>query len=136
MTRVVFDTNVLYSAILKAGSVPANAILLITAGFIIPCVSDKVLAEYRSVLYRTELDLNDNRRRELLGTFSSVALHITPTRRLAVCPHEPDNRFLECAETALATYLVTGNIRHFPRRHEDVEVITPRMLLERFAAEA
>ena len=36
------------------------------------------------------------------------------TERLAISPHQPDNRFLECAEAALATYLVTGNSRHFP----------------------
>jgi uncharacterized protein len=129
MTRVVFDTNVLYSAILKHGSVPANAVLLIATGFVIPCVSDEVLAEYRSVLYRAELDLNHNRRRELLGTLSSFAVHVAPARKLAICAHEPDNRFLECAVEAEASYLVTGNARHFPRRYEDVEVVTPRTLL-------
>jgi predicted nucleic acid-binding protein len=57
MTRVVFDTNILYSAILKPGSVPAKALDLVAAGLIIPCVSDDVLAEYRAVLYRPGLDL-------------------------------------------------------------------------------
>src|ERR1700719_2088563 len=113
MTRVVFDTNILYSAILKPGSVPAKAVLLVATGLIIPCVSDAILTEYRSVLYRPELDLNDNRRRELLGTFISVAVHVAPAEKLAISPHEPDNRFLECAEAALASYFVTGNIRHF-----------------------
>lgn len=64
MARVVFDTNVLYSAILKSGSVPANAFDLVTAGHVIPCVSDDVLAEYRLVLYRPELNLHSNRRRD------------------------------------------------------------------------
>ena len=112
MTRVVFDTNVLYSAILKPGSVPAKAVHLVATGIIIPCVSDAILTEYRSVLYRPELDLNDNRRRELLGTLISVAVHVAPTEKLANSAHEPDNRFLECAEAALANYLVTGSERY------------------------
>ncbi len=117
MTRVVFDTNILYSAILKPQSVPARAVELIAAGLVIPCVSDDVLAEYRTVLYRMELDLNSDRRRELLRAFIAISLHVNPTERLSISPHQPDNRFLEYAETALATYLVTGNSRHFPATH-------------------
>ena len=70
MIRVVFDTNVLYSAILKPASVPARAFDLVPDGLVIPCVSDDVRAEYRNVLYRPELDLHDDRRRELLGHLS------------------------------------------------------------------
>lgn len=134
MTRVVFDTNVLYSAILKAGTVPAKAMLLVAAGLVVPCVSDDVLSEYRSVLYRKELDLNDHRRRELLETLISVALPVAPAEKLAVCPDEPDNRFLECAVEAGAKYLVTGNTRHFPAQYRNVEVITPAAFVTRVAA--
>ena len=129
MTRVVFDTNILYSAILKPQSVPAKAVDLIAAGLVIPCVSDDVLAEYRSVLYRTDLDLNSDRRRELLGTFSAVSLHVNPTERLVISPHQPDNRFLECAEAALATYLVTGNSRHFPATYRSTRIVSASQLL-------
>ena len=37
-----------------------------------------------------------------------------------------DNRFLECADTARADYLVTGNLRHFPKFWKKTEVITSR----------
>ena len=129
MIRVVFDTNVLYSAILKPASVPAKALDLVTDGLVIPCVSDDVLAEYRSVLYRLDLDLHDDRRRELLGHVAAVSLHIEPVGKLAISGHEPDNRFLECAEAAVAAYLVTGNVRHFPDSHRSTRIISPRQLL-------
>ena len=129
MTRVVFDTNILYSAILKPASVPAKAVDLIAAGLLLPCVSDDVLAEYRSVLYRKELDLNGDRRRELLGTFIALALHVNPSQKLAISPHQPDNRFLECAEAALAGYLVTGNSRHFPETHRGTRIVSASQLL-------
>ena len=129
MTRVVFDTNVLYSAILKPSSVPAKAFDLVTDGLVIPCVSDDVLAEYRLVLYRPELDLRGDRRRELLGHLSALSLHVDPVGKLAISAHEPDNRFLECAEAAVATYLVTGNVRHFPNSHHSTRIIGPRQLL-------
>ncbi|HTR35812.1 MAG TPA: putative toxin-antitoxin system toxin component, PIN family [Bryobacteraceae bacterium] len=129
MTRVVFDTNILYSAILKPGSVPAKAFDLVTDGLIIPCVSDDVLAEYRRVLYRPDLNLHGNRRRELLEHLSALSLHVAPTERLALSTDESDNRFLECAETAQAPYLVTGNIRHFPKMHRTTKIVSPRQLL-------
>jgi len=86
MIRVVFDTNVLYSAISKPDSVPAKAVNLISEGLIIPCVSDEVLTEYRNVLFRSELDLRDNPRRVLLGHFSALSLHVTPARQSGCCP--------------------------------------------------
>jgi putative PIN family toxin of toxin-antitoxin system len=129
MIRVVFDTNVLYSAILKPASVPAKAVDLVAAGLVIPCVSDDVLAEYSSVLYRTELDLNENRRRELLGRLSALSLHVDADEKLAIADHEPDNRFYECAQAAQADYIVTGNRKHFPKDLPPTKVVNARELL-------
>ena len=129
MMRVVFDTNILYSAILKPGSIPAKAFDLVTADLVIPCVSDDVLAEYRLVLYRPELELHSDRRRELLGHLSGLSLHVDPIAKLTVSKDESDNRFLECAEAAVAAYLVTGNQRHFPKAHGTTKIVTARQLL-------
>jgi len=43
--------------------------------------------------------------------------------------------FLERAEAADAQYLVTGNIRHFPKNYERVAIVTPRALLHRLLSE-
>src|SRR6266567_3480019 len=80
--RIVFDTNILYSAIRQAKGLPAKAVDLVTAGQVIPCVSDEVLEEYRDVLLREELDLHDRRRRRVLEVFSTLSLHVTPTTSL------------------------------------------------------
>jgi predicted nucleic acid-binding protein len=41
--------------------------------------------------------------------------------------HDPDdNKFLECADAALADYLVTGNQRHFSKFWKKTRVITSR----------
>jgi uncharacterized protein len=135
MIRVVFDTNVLYSAILKPASFPAKAIDLVATGLVIPCLSYAVFDEYQRVLYRTELDLNGDRRRELLRNFIALSLPVTPTERLAISAHEPDNRFLECAEAAVAHYLVTGNARHFPKTHHGTAIVSPKELVKRIEAE-
>ncbi len=39
------------------------------------------------------------------------------------------NRFLECAEAAQADFLVTGNIRHFPKHYKTTTVVKTREFL-------
>jgi uncharacterized protein len=54
---------------------------------------------------------------------------VHPSNVLTVASHEPDNRFLECAESAKADFLVTGNKRHFPNVWKSVRVVNARELL-------
>ena len=134
MIRVVFDTNILYSAIRKAEGLPARAVDLVVSGLVLPCVSGAVLDEYRDVLLRPELDLHAARRRRVLEIFSALSLHVTPTETLKVSDHEDDNRIYECAAAALADYIVTGNAKHFPKPYKTTKIITARQLVELLAA--
>jgi putative PIN family toxin of toxin-antitoxin system len=130
MIRVVFDTNIVYSAIRKSEGLPAKAVDLVVSGQIIPCVSDALLDEYRDVLFRPKLDLHSERRRQVLDIFSTLALHVTPTVTLKISSDDDDNRIYECAAEALADYIVTGNTRHFPRPYKATRIITARQLVE------
>lgn len=133
MIRVVFDTNVLYSAIFKRTGHEARAFDLVVTGQIIPCVSEAVLAEYQDVLFRPALLNHSQRATQVLQILSSVALHVTPTETLTISPHDSDNRFYECADAAMADYIVTGNTRHFTKPHKNTKIINARKLLELLA---
>jgi len=37
-----------------------------------------------------------------------------------------DNIFLECADAARADYLITGNLKHFPRFWKNTKIINSR----------
>ena len=130
MIRVVFDTNILYSAIRQSKGLPARAVDLVIAGLVLPCVSDAVLDEYRDVLLRPELDLHAGRRRQMLDLFSSLALRVTPAETLKISGDEDDNRVYECADAAMADYIVTGNTQHFPAAWGRTRIITARQLVE------
>jgi predicted nucleic acid-binding protein len=56
-------------------------------------------------------------------------LVVVPSRRLEVSSDPDDNRFPECADADRADYLVTGNLRHFPRFWKKTKIITPRELI-------
>jgi len=49
MIRVVFDTNILFSAVFKRVGVPAQVIDFVTSGILTPCVSDAIMEEYLDV---------------------------------------------------------------------------------------
>jgi uncharacterized protein len=61
--------------------------------------------------------------------FGRTCAIVIPGKRLRVTSDPDDNIFLECALEARADYVVTGNIRHFPSRFQDVRVITPKYFL-------
>ena len=58
---------------------------------------------------------------------------VTQANTLQISKDEADNRFYECAEAAAADYLVTGNIKHFPKDHKTTKIVTPRQMFELLA---
>ena len=131
MTRVVLDTNVVVSAFLKPAGLEASVLLLALKGPLCLCVSEPVLTEYETVLYRPELRLDPQVVQKGLSDIRQVSLSTRPEHTLSVCPDESDNRFLECAGTARAEFLVTGNKRHFPKRWKTAEIVNARELIEK-----
>ena len=112
--RVVYDTNVLVSAALKPGSIPAVLVSLALVQRVHLCVSPPILAEYKEVLHRPKFGFEAPSIDALLADLTRTALLVHPTMPLTVALDEADNRFLECVLEASAVFLVTGNLRHFP----------------------
>src|SRR5438067_2450215 len=122
MIRVVFDTSVLYSAILKPKGVAAAVFNLVSRGLLIPCVSSAVLAEYRDVLLeRQALRPYARRALHVLDILAKVAFEVLPSQPLKISDHESDNRFYECADAADADYIITGNLKHFKKSHKNTQ---------------
>jgi putative PIN family toxin of toxin-antitoxin system len=124
--RLVIDTNVVISAALKPEGLQRTTFLLAITKPARSYVSQPILAEYADVLARPELKIRKGLRRQLLQLIRNRGNLVVPSRRLEVSGDPDDNRFLECADAARADYLVTGNLRHFPRFWRRTKIITPR----------
>jgi putative PIN family toxin of toxin-antitoxin system len=124
--RLVIDTNVIVSAALKPEGLQRTTFLLAITKPARLYVSRPILDEYADVLSRPELKIRKGLRRQLLQLIRNRSNLVVPSRRLEVASDPDDNRFLECADTARADYLVTGNLRHFPRFWKKTKIITPR----------
>jgi len=129
MIRVVLDTNVLVSANLKAQGLQAQVVSLALNSQLQLYISEPIVREYNAVLRYPRLKFKPRDVSRFLGRLYKSSIVVTPSRTLSECGHEPDNRFLECAEAAHADFLVTGNKRHFPNRWKETKVVNARELL-------
>ncbi len=128
----VVDTNVVVSGLLRAGGPPGEIVRMFASGEVELCYDARVLLEYRDVLGRSKLRLD----LEQVITFLDQVEHrghLVPTTPLSSeLPDDDDRPFAEVAEANGATYLVTGNRRHFPaKRYGVAEVVTPAEFIRR-----
>ena len=130
MIGIVLDTNVLVSAMLSRNGNVALVLRIARSGGFQVCISAAILDEYEDVLRRAAFRIPPESVDQLLMDLRSKGLIVEPKIEVIASPHETDNRFLECAEEARATYLVTGNKRHFPKDWKATKIVNARGLLE------
>ena len=106
--RVVFDTNILVSALVFPGGRCDAALRRIIAGTDQLVMSRAILDELLDVLSRKFA--RDAEELAHVAVFvSELALIVAPRRRLRVVQDEPDNRILECALAGRVEAIVTGD---------------------------
>ena len=119
----VIDTNVLVSALLaRSNSSPTVKVLdYLFQGLIVAVFNDDIISEYSSVLHREQFGFSEDaivRVIQAIRTGVSVKVESMNT----VLPDPKDVVFYEVAMTQNGSYLVTGNIKHFPK---EAQVVTP-----------
>jgi len=128
--RIVFDTNVIVSALLTPGGTCDQVVSLVGAPALQPCVDGRLMAEYEEVLHRDVLPISTWEADRQLDDLVSFAHTVAAMPLKVRLPHAGDLPFLEVAATAQAV-LVTGNLRHFPKKQRaGVRVVTPAELLD------
>ena len=129
MHRIVLDTNILISAILKKG-IPYKILHDIVAlGKVQPLVSTEITKEYEAVIAYTRFSKYKEfsaSAKDVLAHVKRVAVSHEPDIKLSVIKDSADNKFLELAMSAGADFLITGNRNHFTfSEYEGVTIIAP-----------
>jgi len=132
----VINTNVVVSAMLNWESVPGNIVKFAFSDTIVPIFNDEILNEYRTVLLRPKFGLDEEIVTQIINSFTVHGLSIGAKDLDVDFPDPKDAVFYKVTmakmETDL-TWLVTGNIKHFP---SESFVVTPREMLDIILAEA
>ncbi len=126
----VIDTNVIISSLLKEDSIPGKIVEYVANNVIIPFVNDEILKEYYEVATRNKFNIDENKINSTIETFKKQAIFIDKDKIDEVFIDKDDVVFYEIVMTARKitdSYLVTGNMKHFPKKSF---IITPREMYE------
>lgn len=125
------DTNVLVSALLSSKDDAATVQILkkVISGEIISVYSNVIIKEYKEVLSRKKFGFSGETIEYLLSALEKYGILVEPSPSGIILPDMKDLPFFEVIleKHDDNAYLVTGNIRHFPK---EPFVVTPRELLD------
>ena len=129
--KVVIDCNVFISAGLTDGicrQVFFHALKKHTV-----FVSPEILREYTTVMNRKKFAHLSETFHKLLKRLQQKTVYISLKKCGFHLPDPTDKIYLDAAITAETDVLITGNIKHFPKKkYGSVRVLTPRQFFEYF----
>ena len=134
--NVVLDTNVVASAIMTGGGVPAQVFRAWLSGQFDLLLSAAVLLEIADVLHRphirARMALSDEELEELLGSLRGNARWLDNIPEVPVLIADPkDTKFLALAKAAGAHAIVSGDAHLLDLgTYEGIPVLTPAQFLD------
>jgi putative PIN family toxin of toxin-antitoxin system len=136
--RIVFDTNVLVSALLCHGSTPDLALELALNQYEL-ILSGEICMEIEDVLRRPKIAklLSWDSRQEFMEKLRAAAVFISISSKIEVCRDSRDNILLELAVDSRASAVVTGDqdlLALDPFRM--IRLLTPRQFLDVYGTPA
>ena len=136
MIRVVLDTNVFISAVLKPRSNPGLIFKFIRDGRIELIISPGILSEIERVMLYPKLmkihHLPPKAIAEFIDNLEAFSLVVKPTMTLEIIQDDlSDNIFLECAVAGSADFIVSGD-HHLKdlKIYDGIEIIDPATFLK------
>ena len=128
--KVVFDTNILVSALVFPGGRGEVALERIVTGQDDLIISQPIIDELLGILSR-KFSRDAEELAHVAVFLSEVGTLVKPRQRLRVVADEPDNRILECAVAGHAEAIVTGDKALLELgEHDGVKIISLRAYLE------
>jgi len=126
----VIDTNVIVSALLSESSYPRLILTKVFSNQIVPLVNEQILFEYQDVLNRAKFNFNKEHLMLFFNKLYQVAIDLDKNVTLEQFTDYDDRVFYQIllnARNITDSYLITGNIKHFPG---DPFVVTPKQMIE------
>jgi putative PIN family toxin of toxin-antitoxin system len=128
--RVVFDSNILISALVFPGKQAEKAILRIIESRDQLLISKPIIDEVLEVLAR-KFAREPEELARVAVLLADIADIVRPRRRVGVLEDEADNRILECAVTGGADSIVTGDHAMLELgRFEGIQIISLQSYLQ------
>ena len=132
MIYVVIDTNVIVSA-LKTNNPDAPTLGVLRAAFegnITLLYNAEIFDEYDEVLHREKFGFAEDRIQIILTYIREYGILTSKTPSELDFPDEDDRVFYEVSLSQEDSYVVTGNLKHYPIQPR---IVTPAQMMELLA---
>ena len=130
--RIILDTNVIVSAILSPAGNPARILTAVLSSKIELLYNNHILAEYITVLRQEKFRLNKELNDYIIEYICKEGVFFFASLLKIKFDHEDDKKFYELYKSGKADYLVTGNIKHFPKENG---IVTPKTFIQKIQIE-
>ena len=117
MVFAVIDTNILVSALISHNS-NASTVRVVESmfmGLLVPMFNDDILAEYEEVLHRKKFRLTEEQIHLVVDWVKEEGVDASRIAYNGDLPDEDDRVFYEVSLSREDSFLVTGNLKHFPK---------------------
>lgn len=131
MMKVVIDTNVLISRFLSPAGVPARIFEYLEHETFDLVVSEAILMEYGKVLrykgIQARHGFDEDKIGEVVENLRKIATIVEVDTALNVVQADPDdNKFLECAISGKASYIISGDTHLLQiKQYQTVQILSP-----------
>jgi putative PIN family toxin of toxin-antitoxin system len=124
MIYAVIDTNVLVSALITHNSLSATAkvVRLLLEGGFVPLYESNIIEEYQEVLHRSKFKLLPDVADAIISYIKEHGIETSRTAFQELMHDEDDRVFYEVSLSVDDSFLVTGNLKHYP---QTPKVISP-----------
>ena len=125
----VIDTNVIVSALISLHTDSATVMVLnsVFSEHIIPVYNEDILNEYATILRRKKFNFSEDFINETITTIKDKGIHSERVNSGETLPDAKDLVFYEVALSKEDSFLVTGNLKHFPKKPF---VVSPAEMVE------
>jgi len=136
MQRIVLDTNVLVSALIRQSYPYLILNELLFEKKISLCISEALWEEYYEVLKRDKF----SKYPDFIAKAESLLVHIEhhsekffPKGKITLIRDVDDNKFLEISFASKANFLITGNTNDFTmKKYKTTKIVTPKEYWENY----
>lgn len=114
----VIDTNVIVSALISKHADSATVVVLssVFSEDVTPIYNEDILNEYATVLRRKKFNFSEEFINETISSIKDKGIHSDRINSGDILPDPKDLVFYEVALSVEESFLVTGNLKHFPKK--------------------
>lgn len=114
----VIDTNVIVSALISKHADSATVVVLssVFSEDVTPIYNEDILNEYATVLRRKKFNFSEEFINETISSIIDKGIHSDRINSGDILPDPKDLVFYEVALSVEESFLVTGNLKHFPKK--------------------